>query len=92
MTDLEDIARFIRIDSASSARRVVAEIREKITRLKQFPLSGRVVPEYAEAGHREVIVGNYRIIYRVIEEMRRVEILAAVHGARDLGDMDDLER
>ena len=32
---------------------------------------------------RELIVGSYRLMYRVRRE--RVDILAVVHGSRDLG-------
>jgi plasmid stabilization system protein ParE len=39
------------------------------------------VPELARPTIREVIQGNYRIVYRVTTD--RLEILAIVHGARD---------
>ena len=51
-------------------------------RLARFPLSGRVVPEFPTGSFREVLVGNYRIIYEPAE--RQVEILTIMHGARDL--------
>lgn len=41
---------------------------EAVDRLELFPESGRVVPELNRKEIREVIIGNYRIIYRIREE------------------------
>ena len=41
-----------------------------------------MVPEYERNEIREVIEGRYRIIYLVGPE--QVEVLAVIHGARDL--------
>ncbi|MBW2083862.1 MAG: type II toxin-antitoxin system RelE/ParE family toxin [Deltaproteobacteria bacterium] len=35
-------------------------------------------------GFREVIYGNYRIVYRIIGGDDDIEILAVIHGARDM--------
>ena len=58
------------------AGRLVAAVR----RLRQYPLSGRVVPELARPTIREVIVGTYRSVYRVTPDA--IQIPAVVHGAR----------
>jgi len=81
--DLREIFRFIRQDNPVTARNVIREIRQKVERLTQFPLSGRDVPELPDTGFREVIVGNYRVIYRVVSNT--VEILTVVHGRRKVG-------
>jgi toxin ParE1/3/4 len=52
-------------------------------RLGMFPFSGRVVPEFESPDVRELIFGNYRIIYEIFGDS--VEIIAFVHGARQLG-------
>lgn len=49
-----------------------------------MPRSGRIVPEFENPELREVIYGNYRIVYRVIGSNEDIEILAVVHGARDM--------
>ena len=36
-----------------------------LSRLIQFPHSGRIVPERDEPEIREVIVGRFRVVYRV---------------------------
>jgi plasmid stabilization system protein ParE len=41
------------------------------------------VPELPDTGFREVIVGNYRVIYRVVGNT--VEILTVMHGRRKVG-------
>ena len=81
--DLREILRFIRQDNPVAARNVIRKIREKVERLAQFPLSGRTVPELLDTGFREVIVENYRVIYRLVGNT--VEILTVVHGRRKVG-------
>jgi plasmid stabilization system protein ParE len=44
----------------------------------------RIVPELEDPRFREVIYGNYRIVYRIIGTDDDIEILAVIHGARDL--------
>jgi len=41
------------------------------------------VPELKSYGFREVIYRNYRIVYRLTDD-DIVEILAVVHGAREI--------
>jgi toxin ParE1/3/4 len=36
-----------------------------LRRLIDFPESGRVIPEFSGLGFREVLVGSYRLFYRV---------------------------
>lgn len=44
---------------------------------------GTVVPEFDRNDLRQLIQGNYRIIYKVVDE-KRVDILTVHHSARDL--------
>ena len=48
--------------------------------LEDHPLSGRVVPEVGDDAIRELIRGNYRIVYRLKQDV--VEIVTVFHGAR----------
>ena len=61
---------------------------EAVERLKLFSESGRIVPELNRKEIREVILGNYRIIYRIKEEI--AEILTVYHSARLL-EIDNIE-
>jgi len=41
---------------------------------------GHVVPEFPHLPYREILVGNYRVIYRFEEEQGLVIIMAVAHG------------
>jgi len=56
------------------------DVLEAVDRLAEFPESGRVVPEIGERTVREIIIGNYGVIYR--DHASVVEILTVLHGAR----------
>jgi plasmid stabilization system protein ParE len=86
--DLEAIAEFIAVDSPQYAQLFALDVIRAIERLATFPRSGRVIPEIGNPAVREIILGNYRIVYRVKKEV--VEILAVYHGARLL-DPSDVE-
>jgi len=78
--DLEAIHEYIARDSSVYADAVIAEILDRVDTLQRFPRAGRVVPELAEEHTREVIVGNYRIVYDL--GTSAVTILTVLHGAR----------
>ena len=82
------LAHFIARDDAAAARKWVDVLFVKAQRLADYPQSGRVVPEIKRADIREIMYGDYRIVYRV--EPARVAILTVRHGARKL-DADDLD-
>ena len=58
-------------------------LRKSVDRLAEFPDSGRVLPEDPDSGIRELLVGNYRILYQVTGG--NVAVLAVIHGARNPG-------
>ncbi len=78
--DLDNIAEFIAEDSSHFAGLFVLDILEAAERLADFPQCGRIVPEINDAAIREIILGNYRIIYRL--QVGLAEILTVFHGAR----------
>ena len=88
LEDLGAICLFIGRDSPHYARVFANDVFLAIDRLAAFPASGRVVPELKKADIREILLGNYRIIYRNASE--KVQILTVHHGARLLG-RDDLQ-
>ena len=63
-----EIATYISRDSQSGAEKWVESIFKKVDRVAVFPKSGRKVPELPRKGIRELICGNYRIIYRLNED------------------------
>lgn len=80
LDDVEAIANFIARDSEHYASMFVLKVFDVVERLRLFPESGRVVPELKRRDIREIIMGSYRIIYRVREDT--VEILTVYHSAR----------
>jgi plasmid stabilization system protein ParE len=45
-------------------------------------MSGRIVPERGTTACREIVVGQYRVLYRYELDEELVQILAVIHGAR----------
>ncbi len=78
--DLGSIKNFIAKDSPYYARLFVIDVLGAVDRLLNFPRSGRVVPELRNPVIREIILGNYRIVYRL--QKQTVEILTVYHGAK----------
>jgi len=85
LLDLESIRGYIRRDSQYYAARFVEKIIEAIDNLKAFPEMGRHVPEAEDKNMRELMLQNYRIIYRA--ESERMLIIAVIHGARDFSHL-----
>jgi len=77
-----EIAQYIALDSPNSAQKWVDLTFQVVERLKRFPKSGRIVPEIKQDDFREIIHGNYRIIYRLQSES--VSILTVRHGRQIL--------
>lgn len=78
--DLEAIAEFIASDSPHYASLFCIEVLAAVERLTIFPDRGRIVPEWSDPSIRELILGNYRIIYRRRGEI--VELLSVYHSSR----------
>ena len=80
--DLKDIHNYISKDSKRYADRFIEKIINRVSQLENFPKSGRVVPEFDNASIRELIEGNYRIVYKVFTD--QVAIVRVHHAARQL--------
>ena len=64
------------------------EFEKNVLSLKDFPKSGRIVPELAKQGienFRELIQGYYRIIYEISNDT--VNVHAIIDGRRDFEDI-----
>ncbi|AVR44996.1 type II toxin-antitoxin system RelE/ParE family toxin [Christiangramia fulva] len=81
--DLQNIAEYISKDSKKYAKLQVLKIISRTQTLKSQIYSGKVVEEIDQQNIREVIEGNYRIIYKVVNP-ERLDILTVHHSARDL--------
>jgi toxin ParE1/3/4 len=78
--DLRNIYDYILKDSKVFADRIIDNIFTRVDQLSYFPKSGRVVPEFENDSIRELIQGNYRIIYKVTNQ--KISIIRIHHSAR----------
>ena len=79
--DLDSITDYIAQDSIRYAEEFSFNVLERIEQLKEFPKSGRVVPEFKNEETRELIMGKYRIVYRLYSP-NIIIILRIIHGAK----------
>jgi plasmid stabilization system protein ParE len=79
--DLKEIFDFIAEDSVRYATITTNKIYQSVQMITGNPYLGRIVPEFNEKLIRELIEGNYRIIYRIKSEFQ-VDILRVYHSAR----------
>ncbi len=85
---LTDIAEYIALDKPDAARRWLENIFREVEKLELFPKSGRKVPEINHEDIREIIFGNYRIIYKINEEEI---IIASIRHGKQLLDKNEIK-
>ena len=79
---ITEIARYIAEDNLAAAQKWVEAIFVKVEQVRAAPASGRIVPEVNRKEIREIIFGNYRIVYRM--EPENISILTVRHGRQIL--------
>ena len=77
-----EIFDYIAQDKPSAAEKWINTVFSKVEQLKSSPEIGRIVPEIFDNQFRELIYGNYRIIYRI--EKKQISILTIRHGRQIL--------
>ena len=82
VNNLQAIYDYIAQNSLQYAERTIDRLTRRSQQIAEFPLSGRIVPEFEQRDIREIIEGPYRIIYLVKTE--QIDILAVVHGSRQI--------
>ncbi len=80
--DIEEIWQYIALDSIKTATKFINKIERAIFSLKSFPERNSLIPEYEilKIDYRQLIYKNYRIIYRISENV--VYVLRILHGYR----------
>ena len=81
LDDIKNIAEFIAKDSLKYSFIQVGDFFESVIILEKFPKIGRIVPEVGNKNIRELIVGFYRLIYRIVDA-DRVDIVTVHHSNR----------
>jgi toxin ParE1/3/4 len=82
-TNLLDIIDFIAAENPSAADRVLIEFEQTFESLGNNPGTGHYRDDLLNRKHRFHSVYSYLIVYRWQETP--IQIIAIVHGARDLG-------
>ena len=83
---LTSIVKYISEDKPIAAMKLSETIFTSVERLKEFPQSGRIVPELDNSKYREILVSNYRVIYSIVENV--VYILTIRHQVQLLNSRD----
>ena len=76
--DLKAIRQYIATDNPIAAKQWILRLRERARNALHAPLAGRAVPELSREDIRELIEGNYRIVYQVFAD--RLVILTVFEG------------
>jgi toxin ParE1/3/4 len=82
VNQLNKYADYIAQDNVLAAEKWVLSILGKTDQLSELPKSGRVVPEYSDPSLREIIEGDYRLIYRIKDE--KVYVQSVRHTRQEL--------
>jgi toxin ParE1/3/4 len=77
-----EIVDYIAQDKPLAADKWIHKVFSKVEQLRSNPEIGRIVPEINERQFREMIYGNYRIIYYI--GTKQVSILTIRHGKQIL--------
>lgn len=88
LEDYEALLAYIAANAPLAARRFGEKLLAKVELLESHPNLGSWIAEDDRRTYREVLQGNYRVIYRVTDE---TVYLVAVHHAARLLDTTDLE-
>jgi toxin ParE1/3/4 len=84
LDDFEALLEYISRDAPMAARRFGQKLFDKVGLLQSNPLLGSVIREDDSQTYREILQGNYRLIYRVDGEV--VYLVTIHHAARLLSN------
>jgi plasmid stabilization system protein ParE len=79
-TQLLSALSYIYNDKPSASINFRNRVEEVLRRLKNFPKSGRIIPEFPELSYREVIISPYRFFYKIKTDT--VWVIAVWHGVQ----------
>ena len=81
-SELAAIAEYISVSSPVYAEQTVERLVRRVEQAREFPESGRLVPEIGRHDIREFVESPYRVMYLVRADA--VVVLAVIHGRRDV--------
>ena len=80
--DLINVVNHISKDNPKAATDWVEKIKQAVFNLGEFPRLGRIVPEFSVDNLREIIKGNYRIVYKIDFDKDTIVIVAVHHSKK----------
>ncbi|SLM09717.1 Plasmid stabilization system protein [uncultured spirochete] len=86
--DLSEIIKYYAEKNSQYALKLLDTLETRVQELRELPARGRIVPELAQQNileYRELIEGNYRIIYVIQDSM--VVIHAILDSRRNLEEL-----
>lgn len=89
--DLNDIGDYIAKDSQRYAEITLIRLFESVDILENHPLSGKITPEFNNESIRQLIRGNYKIVYHIVNDSR-IDIITVHHCARLLENTKPFKR
>ncbi|MDP1731906.1 MAG: type II toxin-antitoxin system RelE/ParE family toxin [Devosia sp.] len=85
ITDLRRLSKFLHIKNPDAAKRAIRAIQEGVKILRQYPMSGRPMPDMAPE-YRELLIGfasgGYHVFYRSLSD---VVVILAIRHFREAG-------
>ncbi|GAB3808153.1 hypothetical protein GCM10028819_46540 [Spirosoma humi] len=83
--DLRDILHYLLRSSSVYAENWSNDLTKKLVLLESFPETGRRVPEKELSHLREMLIGNYRLLYIYLHDA--ITIIGVRHQASQLGKL-----
>jgi len=85
VSDRNEIKAYLTNYYESTVKNFFALLKEKITRLSEFPYSCPIYED--DPDYRKLVVGDYLVFYMVNEKDKTVEIHRIFHGSRDIASL-----
>ena len=79
--EIVNIAEYLEQHSKYYAESIVKKLYGKVGILRQHPKIGRIIPEMQDEIYRELIEGNYRIMYEILDD-EIILIQRVIHSSR----------
>ena len=79
--EITNIAEYLEQYSTLYASSIVKKLYGKVGILRQFSKLGRIIPEMQDEKYRELIEGNYRIMYEMLDD-EVILVQRVIHTSR----------
>ena len=80
--EIINIGEYLEGYSVNYARLTIQRFYNRATQLASFPEMGRIIPEIDDKRYRELIEGNYRLMYEILSD-DIILIQRVIHQSRD---------